>query len=56
MWKAAELLGQWHTSYGYRGRVAGRDKENGAVDVSKYTPVVRREGLSTSTGRWRSVQ
>ena len=28
------------------GRVAGRDKGNGAVDVGRYTPVVRRGGLS----------
>ena len=31
-------------------------KEIGAVDVDRYTPVVRRGGLSTGTERWRSVQ
>ena len=30
-------------------------KEIGAVDVDRHTPVVRRGGLSTGTGRWRSV-
>ena len=50
------LLRPWHASYGYGGRVAGRDEGNGAVDVGRYTPVVRRGGLSTGTGHWRSVQ
>ena len=50
------LLRLWHASYGYGGRVTGRDEENGAVDEGRYTPVVRRGVLSTGTGRWRSVQ
>ena len=50
------LLGLLHAPYGYGGRVAGRDEENRAVDVGRYTSVVRRGGLSTGTGRWRSVQ
>ena len=44
------LLRLWHASYGYEGRVAGRDGGNGAVDVGRYTPVARRGGLSTGTG------
>ena len=36
------LLRLWHALYGYGGRVAGRDEGNGAVDVDRYTPVVRR--------------
>ena len=34
------LLRLWHASYGYGGRVAGRDEGNGEVDVDRYTPVV----------------
>ena len=50
------LLRLWHASYGCEGRVIGRDEGNGAVDVGRYTPLVRRGGLSMGMGRWRSVQ
>ena len=31
-------------------------RKNEAVDVSRYTPVVRHGGLSTGKGHWWSVQ
>ena len=44
------LLRLWHASYGYGGRVAGRDEGNGAVDVDRYTLVVRRGGCPRARG------
>ena len=44
------LLRLWHASYGYRGRVASRDEGSGAVDVDRYTPVVRRGGCPRARG------
>ena len=53
MWKAAESVACL-VRVGVESPVG--IKKIGVVDVDKYTPVVRRGGLSTGTGRWRSVQ
>ena len=50
------LLNLWHASYGYRGRVAGRDKGKLGrlmlIGIPRWCDV----DLSTGTRGWRSVQ